>query len=174
MSRASGQLPLSVFGARADAAANSRRNYDGIFSVALFLVFIVVVLVSLVVGTRIYSRLNEQQNLIDETRLSMNVLVNNVRAIDSVNCIETGQGPEGEALVLVERMPYGTYETRFYLVGGYVVQEYTVAGKPYAPEKAMQIVASETFSFTYEDGLLTITTDAGEADVALRCERGGE
>ena len=73
MSRADGQLPLSVFGARADAAASERKNLDGFFSVALFMVFIVVVLVALMVGTRIYSRLNAQQNAIDSSRLSMNL-----------------------------------------------------------------------------------------------------
>ena len=173
MSRAGGQLPLSVFGARADAAASERKNLDGFFSVALFMVIIVVVLVALMVGTRIYSRLNAQQSSMDSSRLSMNLLVNNVRANDALDAIEVGQGPEGDALVLVERLRSGTYETRIYLYQGHVVEQYAVAAKPYEPEKATPIVPSETFSFSFEDGLLTITTDAGSAEVALRSVRGG-
>lgn len=174
MSRATGQLPLSVFGERANAATKGRKSLDGVFSVALFLVFILVVLISLVLGTRIYRRLNEQQNMIDESRLSMNLLVNSVRAFDAADCIAQGEGPEGEALVLVERLRSGTYETRIYLSEGYVVEEYAVAGRPYVPERATRIVPSSTFSFTYENGLLTIVTDAGSSEVAVRSARGGE
>jgi hypothetical protein len=75
--------------------------------------------------------------------------------------------------VLVERLRSGTYETRIYLYQGHVVEQYAVAAKPYEPEKATPIVPSETFSFSFEDGLLTITTDAGSAEVALRSVRGG-
>jgi len=173
MSRATGQLPLSVFGARADAAASNRKNLDGLFSVALFMVFITVVLVSLLVGTRIYSRLNRQQTMIDDARLGMNLLVNYVRATDATGSVGTGEGPEGDALVLMEHLRSGTYETRIYLYQGQVVEEYAPEGKPYAPEKAAQIMASDSFSFAYEDGLLTITTDAGTTEVALRCAKGG-
>lgn len=174
MSRASGQLPLSVFGARADSAASSKRNPDGVFSMGLFMVFIIVVLVALLAGTRIYSRLDRQQTTIDDTRVGMGLLVNYVRATDATDSVGSGSGPEGDALVLMEHLRSGTYETRIYLYQGRIVEEYAPAGKPYAPDRATEIMTSGTFSFDLEGGLLTITTDAGSTEVALRCARGEE
>ena len=173
MSRATGQLPLSVFGVRADDGASGRNDFDGLFSVALFMVFITVVLVSLLVGTRIYSRIDRQQAEIDDSRLGMSLLVNYVRATDAADSVGEGEGPEGKALVLMEHLRSGTYETRIYLYQGQIVEEYAPAGKPYAPAKASQIMESGSFKFDYTDGLLTITTDAGSAEVALRCAKGG-
>ena len=174
MSRATGQLPLSVFGARADAASGERRSPEGAYSIALFMVFLVMVLVSLVVGTRIYSRLYTQQASIDEARLSASLLANYVRANDAADSVERGTGPEGDALVLVERLRSGTYETRIYLYQGSLVEEYAVAGMPYHPEDATPIAESSSFSFALEGGFLTIETDAGTAEVALRSTQGGE
>lgn len=173
MSRATKQLPLSVFGARADAASSDQKNLDGLLSVGLFMVFITVVLVSLLVGTRIYSRVDRQQAMIDDSRLGMSLLVNYVRATDATDSVGTGEGPEGDALLLLEHLRSGTYETRIYLYQGHIVEEYAPEDKPYAPEKATQIMMSDSFSFDYEGSLLTITTDAGSTEVALRCAKGG-
>ena len=92
-----------------------------------------------------------------------------VRPVPHVEC----GVPEGDALLLLEHLRSGTYETRIYLYQGHIVEEYAPEGKPYAPEKATQIMMSDNFSFDYEAGLLTITTDAGSTEVALRCAKGG-
>ena len=56
---------------------------------------------------------------------------------------------------------------------GKVVQEYSLAGSGYTPEKATEVTASDTFDFSYSDGLLAVTTDQGTAEVALRYMQGG-
>ena len=75
---------------------------------------------------------------------------------------------EGPALVLRETLPGGVYETRLYRYDGVIMEEYALADAPYDPEKATAIVVSSVFDFTYRDGLLTLTTDAGTVSVALR------
>lgn len=80
---------------------------------------------------------------------------------------------QGPALVLRETLPSGVFETRLYRYDGTIMEEYALADAPYDPEKAVAIVKSDTFDFAYEDGLLTIATDAGEVSVALR-SGGGE
>ena len=96
-----------------------------------------------------------------------------MRANDSKGAIAQGQGPEGKSLVVVEPLDSGTYETRFYLYEGKVVQEYSLAGSGYTPEKATEVTASDSFDFSYSNGLLTVTTDQGTAEVALRHMQGG-
>ena len=75
--------------------------------------------------------------------------------------------------MLTEHLENGDYETRLYAYQGSIVQEYVRADAAYTPEKAREIVASEKFDFTYENGLLTVYTDQGSTSVALRSVRGG-
>lgn len=51
------------------------------------------------------------------------------------------------------------------------MEEYAVSGTAYTPARATQIVASDTFSFSYAKGLLTINTDQGSSSIALRSVR---
>ena len=53
------------------------------------------------------------------------------------------------------------------------MQEYSIAGTPYTPAKASVVADSDTFEFTYSKGLLSVTTDQGTSNVALRSAQGG-
>ena len=66
----------------------------------------------------------------------------------------------------------GTYETRFFLADGWLVQQYAVEGSPVSTQGATRLAASGSFSFELDEGLLTVSCDAGTARVALRS--GGE
>lgn len=96
--------------------------------------------------------------------------------IDSVE-VATAAGTQsalqGPALVLRETLPSGVYETRLYRYNDTIMEEYALADAPYDPEKAIAIVDSSVFDFTYEGGLLTLVTDAGTATLYLRAA-GGE
>ena len=106
-------------------------------------------------------------------RLESGLLANSVHVADAANAVEVGAGPEGDALVLVERLDNGTYETRIYQYQGNIVQEYAIAGRDYSPDRAQVLAPSTTFEFSYEDNLLTVKTDQGSFDVALRSRQGG-
>lgn len=103
----------------------------------------------------------------------MQFLANNVRSIDGTSAVWVGTGPEGNSLVLMEYLPNGNYETRMYLYKGNIVQEYAVAGTPYEPGKAVKLSKSSKFDLAYRNGLLTIVTDQGRTDIALRAMQGG-
>ena len=151
----------------------SGRDLGQIFTVLLFAVFIITVLLSIVVGTDTYRRLIDAQNEADATRLGLSLIANSVHANDETDAIGVGRGPEGRSLVLFEHGDNGTYETRVYLYKGNIVQEYALEGAPYTPTKASTVVESRNFDFSYNDGLLTVYTDQGSVNVALRSERGG-
>ena len=65
-----------------------------------------------------------------------------------------------------------SYETRIYAYQGKIVEEYVLAENAYMPEKAIAIFDSDTFDFSYDNGLITITTDDGTAAIALRSKEG--
>ncbi len=47
-------------------------------------------------------------------------------------------------------------------------------GTEYTPGKASTVTESQTFTFNYTDGILSITTDQGTCEVALRYLQGGK
>ena len=76
--------------------------------------------------------------------------------------------------MIVQNLDSGTYETRLYLYKGSIVQEYSLTGTKYTPSKASKVTESSSFAFTYDNGLLTVSTDQGTCEVALRHLQGGE
>ena len=163
ITKALSQAPFSE--AKRSQAAGSSGH---MFTALLFALFVIALLLAVVAGTNVYRNLNDVRSGADEARLGLTLLDNNVRANDAADAIAAGTGPEGRSLVLVERLDSGTYETRIYRHEGNIVEEYALADAAYTPEKAVVICPSDVFDFSYGNGLLTITTDQGSADVALR------
>lgn len=147
-----------------------RRNY---FAGLLMLVFLAILLGALVVGVTIYKQVADVQLSTNEGRLGKQFIANTVRARDAANAVRIGSGPEGPSLVLVEYLDTGTYETRIYLINGAIVEEYAISGTPYDASRAVKLADSSKLLFSYEDGLLTIVTDQGTTEVALRSMQGG-
>lgn len=155
-----------------DGEAKERDN-GHLYTALLFMVFVMVMLVAVICGTKIYSDLHTLQTSANESRLGVSLISNMVHANDAASSVATGEGPEGQSLVLRQELESGTYETRIYLYNGYVVEEYTLEGSAYTPERATQIVKSDTFDFSYAQGVLSISCDEGTSRVALRSLLGG-
>lgn len=149
------------------------QNVGRLFTLLLFALFIIVLLLAITAGTGLYRALVDVREQADSSRLATGLITNSVRAADAVDAIGAGQGPEGPSLVLTERLDNGTFETRIYAFQGSVVEEYALADASYTPEKASLIVPSDHFDFSYDQGLLTVNTDNGTAQIALRSVRGG-
>ena len=143
-----------------------------LFVGVLMVVFFVMLLLALMVSVSIYHRVADIQFATSEDRLGKQLIANYVRTTDSVNAVKVGTGPEGQSLVLLERLDSGNYETRIYLYEGAIVEEYAIEGSPYTYSKATKLVDSSKFSFGYENGLLTIVTDQGSTCIALRTTQG--
>lgn len=144
------------------------------FTIVLMAVFFVVLMAGLAAGVSIYQSVSQVQSSANDMRLESGLLANSVHVADAIDAVEEGQGPEGKALVLVERLESGSYETRIYQYQGNIVQEYAIAGRDYAPDRAQVLAPSATFNYTYADNLLTVRTDQGSFNVALRSSQGGD
>ena len=151
-----------------------RTRSQGAFPVLLLGVFFVALLGALIAGVTVYRHISDVQEQNVGQREGLELISNIVRANDAKGAVATGEGPEGRALVIVETLDSGTFETRLYLYHGKVVQEYSPAGTAYTPSKASEVTASKTFSFSYSHGLLSVTTDQGTCEVALRYLEGAE
>ena len=136
-------------------------------------VFFIALLLALTTGALVYKSMTDSAAQSSSSRQGAALVCNAVHANDVQGAIAMGSGPEGRSLVIVEELQSGTFETRFYLFQGRVLQEYSIAGTPYTPEKASVVADSDTFEFTYSKGLLSVTTDQGTSNVALRSAQGG-
>ena len=197
-----GKTAGSAPAAGSGRARRREHDFGRVFTGLLFALFVVVLLMAILTGTGVYRALHQEGEVADNQRLSLTLLANDVRANDQIDAVarawvteervlvevaeDSSLGEQsveaavtetsvldGPALVLRETLPSGVYETRLYLYDGMIMEEYALADAPYDPEKATAIVGSSVFDFTYENGLLTIVTDAGETSVALR-SRGGD
>ncbi len=152
---------------------HSRKTPGGGFAVALFAVFIVIDLLALVMGVSSYQSVNDMQQQTDQRMLLMGPIRSAIRANDTKDGVGVGKGPEGKSLVLLQHVGSDTYETRIYKYQGNVVEEYSLGGNPYTPERATVLAPSSSFDFSYDGGLLSVTTDAGTVHVALHTAKGG-
>lgn len=159
--------------ARAGMGAGARGVARGVAPLILFALFIVVLLLLLAGGVRVYQSLVAEQDVVKAQRFGTGLLVNSVRAADAYDAISAGPGPEGEVLVLSEATAAGMVETRIYLHEGRLLQEYVLAGADYRPDQALEIMQTDAFSFSFADGLLTLSTSYGSVDVALRTQEVG-
>ena len=139
-----------------------------LFAIVLMAVFFIALMGSLAIGASLYRSTAEAQTHANALHLQSGLLTNVIHNNDTAGAVTTGVGPEGPSLVLLRRLSSGTYETRIYLYEGSVVQESAVAGRPYDPAGATALLPSSHFSFTIEDGLVSISTDEGSFVVALR------
>lgn len=158
------------------AAAGRRRMAPGevasanVFAMLLFALLAIALFLALAGGTTAYQRIVSDDVAARTLRAGTSLIANTVRAVDAADAVETGEGPEGRALVLAEHLDSGTFETRLYLHDGWVVQEYAPAGAAYDPDGAVRMVASETFWFEATPTALRIHCDAGDTVVALRSD----
>lgn len=153
--------------------AENGQSFGRLFTALLFALFVAVLLIAIMAGTGLYRALVDVRELADSSRLATGLIANSVRASDATNAVGTGEGPEGSSLVLTERFESGTFETRIYAYQGAIVEEYALSDAPYTPEKATPLVNSNTFAFSFENGLLTVDTDDGTVQIALRSAKGG-
>ena len=143
------------------------------FTIVLMVVFFLVMMISLVAGAQMYRNVSTMQARESTLHMQSGLLAGIVRMNDSADGVAKAAGPEGDALVLVERLESGTYETRVYRYQGNIVQEYAIAEREINPENAIDVMESGRFEFSYQDGLLSIVTDAGTSRVALRSVQEG-
>lgn len=145
-----------------------------VFTVILLAVFFVVMMGGLAAGVAMYQAVANNQIDTNKARMQSGLLSSYVHANDTAGTLGSGNGPEGRSLVLSEETDDGSaYELRIYLYKGNVVQEYSLAGSAYTPERAQPLIASSTFAFELRGPLLIIQTDQGVTSVALRSDQGG-
>lgn len=169
------QLDLKINAKASDEVVESQqvRHMDRVFILALFAMLVVSLVIIFALGTNVYRSLAQSRTESEQVRVQTSLLTTSVRTNDEYDFAKKTKGPEGPALVLRERTDDGTYETRLYLYKGNLMQEYAVAESKIDPKRATALCPVKRFSFRIKNGLVSILTDVGQTNVALRSEGGG-
>ncbi len=165
-SRATNDAMISVIEkarGRQDSVPSER-----LLSVALMGVYFIVLMWGLAMGATMLRAAVEAQSHANQLHLQSGLVTGVVHGGDFADAVSLGDGPEGDSLVLSRTIGERTYETRIYQYDGSVMEEFTVAGNPYNPTSATQLMPSSTFDLRLEGSLVTFTTDEGSFCVALR------
>ena len=142
------------------------------FTLALFAAFVLAMLAMLLFGLQAYRDIVEEQARADERRLASGILVNTVKANDSLDALRVEQFEGNAMLSLLQRTDAGEFVTRLYVQDGHLMQQYTAATTPREATAGHELFPTESFSVDYEGGLLTMGTDPVTVSVALTCAQG--
>ena len=151
-------------------ANRSGNRFSNFYTLILFGLVVAALMISILFATTVYGAINDERVKGDESRAALNVVANSIRQADSSGFVTSKVGPEGSALVLVEHTKNGDYETRFYLNDGVLLQEYAREGADLNPEDAVEIAELGEFAFEYDESLISVKTDKGQVDVAIRSQ----
>lgn len=164
MSESTKNRPMRFQRVRDDASVSGRP-----FLLALFGVFTIVMLITLLAGLQTYRAVVDEGSEADAQRLAYGTLVNTVKAFDSFDALSASEYEGNDVLQMEQRTSGTSYVMRLYVHDGMLMQQFSLADAPLAPESAHALFATDVFSIGYEDGLLTLVTDEVRPCVYLAC-----
>ena len=165
-----GAPPIKLKQREDTSESSATRKSDRSFTLVLFAMVVLSLLLVFMLGVNVYKSLTQSREENGNLRQEQSLVTTLIRSVDEMDGASAGTGPEGSSLVLTEHFNNTAFETRFYLYKGYLCEEYAAAANAYSPELAAKIAKTSVFSFNINEdtGLLSITTDAGTAYIALR------
>lgn len=155
-------------------AERSSDKAHSFFIIVLFTLISLLSLLLVIFGSSIYHAVEQSRTADNVERAGTAYLASRIAASDSVDALSRAQGPEGDMLVISEQVNGQILETRLYLYQGQLLEDYALSGTAINPHGATPIVSTEVFSFSYDDGLLSVRTSSGTQCAALRSRQGGE
>ena len=154
-------------------ADHEKNRSSSVFMLVLFAFIVALSLILVVFGSSIYRHIEQTRTADNVTRAGTAYLASRIAAGDNANALSRRQGPQGDMLVLTETVNGQNYETRLYLYNGQMLEEYKPADAMIDPASATAVVDTDTFTFSYADGLLRMETSSGVQYAALRSPQEG-
>ncbi len=137
-----------------------------LLSVGLAALFLLGFLLLVNFGARSYSNVVDSQYDNMDNRALGAYLAASVKANDSAGALRVDDSEYGNVLVVTDAE--SGYALRYYLYNGQLAEDFARIGSPLDPENAQMIGPTGTISVEFEEGLLTVTTDAGRTLLYLR------
>lgn len=159
------------------------RSMDFLFSMSLFLVFILCSVFTILIGSRVYSNIRTRNDAAFYSDTALSYISNKVRQSDKAGCITVEERDGQEVLVLSSGTEATAYETLIYTRDGSLLELFTEKGSGLSLDAGTPVMECAGVSFSLSEStkapLLTVTLterDGRErkALLSLRSRKGGQ
>ena len=158
--------------------SNNFKSIDILFSLTLFSVFAMAVLMVLLSGGQIYQNVVNDISVQYESRTSISYITTKLRRCDSLDSVKIDNFGDSTALFLSETGKDGkTYETIIYLYENDVKELFAEKGTKFPPSTGKSVLSVKSLDFSMVDDdlvMIEYSTDEGSysAFVHLRVNGG--
>ncbi|WP_312700069.1 DUF4860 domain-containing protein [Sedimentibacter sp.] len=125
---------------------NKQSSFQLIFIMLLFLIIVVMSVMIILHGQKIYESINEDRSYNYEKRVSLSYIANKVRQADRENSIRIENSGDIQSLVIRELYDGDYYETWIYFYNGGLYELFAGEGIPFNPDDGMKIMDVDSFS----------------------------
>lgn len=142
---------------------HSSGNMDFIFSMLLFLVFILCSVFTILIGSRVYGNIRERNDAAFYSDTALSYITNKVRQFDKADCIDVRAMDNENVLVLTSEFGGILYETWIYTKDGSLLELFSELGSGLTTEDGLPVMDCPPISFyidnTENGKMLRITLD---------------
>jgi len=139
---------------------------DFLFSMILFLIFILCSVFTILIGSRVYSNIRARNDAAFYSDTALSYITNKVRQADRTGCVKQRTIDGCDVLVLSSDYDGILYETWIYTKDGSLLELYSEKDSGLTVEAGLPIMESGPISFTMEEtangALLTIRLEEHE------------
>lgn len=141
-------------------------SMDFLFSMILFLIFILCSVFTILIGSRVYSNIRARNDAAFYSDTALSYITNKVRQADRSGCVKQRTIDDCDVLVLTSDYDGILYETWIYTKDGSLLELYSEKNSGLTVEAGLPIMESGPISFTMEEAangaLLTIRLEEHE------------
>ena len=145
----------------------SKASLGNIGVLLVFCVLALSLLMTLLMGARIYRSITAQAEQTGDNRTVSQYVTNRIRQADCADGIQIADFEGVDALVIREMVNNTAYLTRIYCYDGWLYELFSAEGSRLSPEDGEQLLPVQGISFSMENRLLTaqITHDDGSDQI---------
>ena len=129
-----------------------------LFTMILFLVFVLSALFSVLIGGKVYENIRERMEESYTGSVALNYVANKVRQGDINGAVSVREIDRVPVLELEQEINERSYVTRIYYYDGYIRELFTDTGSGLGLSDGLEIIACEGLEFELEDRLLKVET----------------
>ena len=148
---------------------------DFIFSMLLFLVFVLSALLTVLTGSRVYENITVRSDRNFSGSTALSYIANKIRQGDQAGMVDVKEVEGTQVLELRQQVGGTEYVTWIYWRDGSLKELFTDAGSGLGLADGLEILECEGISFSKEDNLLCISVQGeggGSLELSLRSSSG--
>lgn len=150
------------------------RRFNTLFTMLLFLVFVLCALFTVLFGSRVYENINSRMEDNYAGSVALNYIANKVRQGDTEGAVHVRQIDGTDVLELEKTVGGGTYVTWIYYRDGAIRELFTDTESGLGLDDGLEIMAGGGLRLREEGGLLSVQTEGkGGGSLTLSLRSGG-